>query len=119
MPSQELATLPTAKDQDFEPFWLRHALSSSVWELREDNIRMQMAVPLLVRSARYCVDLGRGRGRHLIRRASSRQQDKKARSPGAAGAASESTSRPHETTPTRTKSALPTPTLPSPHAGEG
>src|SRR5258708_1785818 len=25
MPGQELAALPTAKDQDFEPFWLRHA----------------------------------------------------------------------------------------------
>src|SRR5882672_9390150 len=25
MPGQELAALPTAEDQDFEPFWLRHA----------------------------------------------------------------------------------------------
>src|SRR5206468_7498778 len=26
MPSQELATRSTAKDQDFKPFWLRHAI---------------------------------------------------------------------------------------------
>jgi len=29
MPSQELATESTAKDQDFEPFWLRHDLPPS------------------------------------------------------------------------------------------
>jgi hypothetical protein len=37
MPSQELATESTAKDQDFKPFWLRHVFPPCAFSVIEGD----------------------------------------------------------------------------------
>src|SRR6266849_3934990 len=106
MPSQELATLPTAKDQDFEPFWLRHAFplpyANSEWTTSVRKWRFLYCSDLRVIASMLA---GREAGASPASGLSPARQKKR----GAVErcAQSESTARPHETTPTRTKSALP------------